>query len=124
MEKQEKQRGLENKLYITMHMINELLRMRRKGVDPEKAWEAIRGIDSSIADQLAETLLMLYDDTYFQRKFERHKDRIEELSKRAGYMEGEGFTPEQAWLDIYDRDPEAAATFTMLTFRNFRGVGN
>lgn len=121
-EQEQKQKNLENNLGIMAYMLNELARMHREGVAPEKAWEEIHKIDDFLADRLAGAIMMLYGEDYLKKRLEQHKDEITRLSERAKYMYQEGFSPEEAWNEMHSMNPEAAETLAMLINHTKGGV--
>lgn len=113
-EQEQKQKNLENNLGIMAYMLNELARMHREGVEPEKAWKEIHKIDDFLADRLAGTILILYGENYLRQRLEKHEAEIERLNERAKYMWQEGFSPEETWREMTSMNPEAAKTFALL----------
>ena len=122
MTEQEKQKNLENNIGIMVYMLNELTRMCREGVEPEKAWEEIHKIDSFLADRLAGAIMMLYGEEYIQHRYEQHKEEIEKLSNRIKYMYREGFAPAETWNEIQKMNPEAAETLAAMVAFGMGGV--
>ena len=121
-EQEQKQKNLENNLGIMAYMLNELARMYREGVAPEKAWAEIHKVDDFLADRLAGAIMMLYGEDYLKKRLEQHKEEIVRLSERAKYMHQEGFSPKETRNEIHSMNPEAAETLAMLIDHTKGGV--